>query len=115
MNLKTFMESEWMKAAAAPEACQKVLDEFPEWVEKVKSSEVVGRARRLWTYLSSETCSASDRIVAVAALLYLISPIDAIPDFIPVVGWLDDLVVAGLVLGYLDKKAALSEASSSTE
>ena len=35
-------------------------------------------------------------IVALLALLYVLSPVDAIPDFIPVVGWADDLLV-GLV------------------
>ena len=35
-------------------------------------------------------------IIAVLAL-YIISPIDFIPDFIPVVGWIDD-IVAGIVL-----------------
>lgn len=34
----------------------------------------------------------------VALALWLVSPVDAVPDFLPVVGWLDDLllVVAGL-------------------
>lgn len=32
-------------------------------------------------------------IVLILALLYIISPIDLIPDFIPVAGWADDLVV----------------------
>ena len=32
-------------------------------------------------------------IVIILALLYIISPIDLIPDFIPVVGWADDLAV----------------------
>ena len=33
-------------------------------------------------------------VVLILALLYIISPIDLIPDVIPVVGWIDDLVVA---------------------
>ncbi len=33
------------------------------------------------------------------ALAYLISPIDLLPDFIPVIGWLDELVVVPLLLG----------------
>ena len=42
------------------------------------------------------------RIVAVALVLYLASPIDLLPDFIPVIGLLDDLLIvmvgAGLLL-----------------
>jgi uncharacterized membrane protein YkvA (DUF1232 family) len=32
-------------------------------------------------------------VVLILALLYILSPIDLIPDFIPVLGWADDLVV----------------------
>ncbi len=32
--------------------------------------------------------------VLVLAILYIISPIDFIPDAIPVVGWVDDAAVA---------------------
>ena len=38
------------------------------------------------------------KLVAFSALLYLISPIDLIPDFIPVFGYVDDIVVAPLLL-----------------
>jgi uncharacterized membrane protein YkvA (DUF1232 family) len=36
--------------------------------------------------------------IAIFALVYLISPIDLIPDFIPVAGYLDDLVIVPLLL-----------------
>lgn len=32
-------------------------------------------------------------VVLILALLYIISPIDLIPDVIPVVGWVDDVAV----------------------
>lgn len=35
----------------------------------------------------------------VAALLYVLSPVDLIPDFIPVIGYLDDVAVVLFVLG----------------
>jgi uncharacterized membrane protein YkvA (DUF1232 family) len=32
-------------------------------------------------------------VVLILALLYILSPIDLVPDFIPVVGWADDMAV----------------------
>jgi uncharacterized membrane protein YkvA (DUF1232 family) len=33
--------------------------------------------------------------------LYLVSPIDFVPDFIPVLGWLDDIVVIPLLVSWI--------------
>ncbi len=33
--------------------------------------------------------------------LYLVSPIDFIPDFVPIAGWLDDLVVIPLLVSWI--------------
>lgn len=38
------------------------------------------------------------KLVTVLAALYVISPIDLVSDFIPVLGWLDDGVIAYLLL-----------------
>ncbi|KGB56564.1 DUF1232 domain-containing protein [Sphingopyxis sp. SE2] len=38
------------------------------------------------------------RALAVAVAAYALSPIDLIPDFIPLLGWLDDLVIVPLGL-----------------
>ena len=43
--------------------------------------------------------------VAIAVLLvYLVNPVDLIPEFIPVLGPLDDLVVAVLVLRFVRRR-----------
>jgi uncharacterized membrane protein YkvA (DUF1232 family) len=41
------------------------------------------------------------RIVAVALVLYLASPLDLIPDFIPVVGFADDLLIVMIGAGFI--------------
>ncbi len=38
------------------------------------------------------------KAAAMAALLYLIDPIDAVPDFTPTIGYLDDLAVLAAVI-----------------
>ena len=38
------------------------------------------------------------KLPALLSLLYLVSPVDFIPDFIPLFGYLDDLVVVPLLL-----------------
>ena len=38
------------------------------------------------------------KAIAVFALFYAISPIDLIPDFIPVIGYLDDLLILPLLI-----------------
>lgn len=42
----------------------------------------------------------------VAALLYVLSPIDLIPDFIPVIGCLDDAAVVGACLLMVEQQLA---------
>lgn len=50
----------------------------------------------------SKPSIASSSIVAAIVifilLLYIISPIDLIPDIIPVIGWVDDLVALAMIV-----------------
>jgi len=58
--------------------------------------------RRLAT---DQTVPRSARWLLWGLLAYLALPIDLIPDFLPVIGWADDLIIASLVLRYLIKRA----------
>lgn len=35
-------------------------------------------------------------VFLIAAVVYLVLPVDVVPDFLPLVGWVDDLLVIGL-------------------
>ena len=63
------------------------------------------RLSRLTTEITFYRALATDpsvprvsKWILVAALGYLISPIDLIPDFIPILGQLDDLIVVPLLV-----------------
>jgi uncharacterized membrane protein YkvA (DUF1232 family) len=44
-------------------------------------------------------------VVLALAAVWLVSPIDLLPEFLPVLGPLDDIVVAALALRYLVRRA----------
>lgn len=45
--------------------------------------------------------STANKLLLGLGVTYVLSPIDIIPDFIPVLGQLDDLAIVGLLLGKL--------------
>lgn len=65
---------------------------------KVAGSEVIGKALQLYYTMQLPATPIWAKAVIIGALGYFISPIDAIPDAIPVVGYVDDLgvIVAAL-------------------
>ena len=54
--------------------------------------------------LTDREAPASVRIAIGGLLVYLVNPIDLIPEFTPVLGPLDDVVVAVLVLRYVRRR-----------
>jgi uncharacterized membrane protein YkvA (DUF1232 family) len=54
--------------------------------------------------LVDRTAPRGVRIALVVLLAWLISPIDLIPEFIPVLGPLDDVIVAVVILRYVRRR-----------
>ncbi len=62
---------------------------------------VRGDAKRLWYALGHPEAPGWLKAGAAAIVLYLLSPIDLIPDMIPVLGVVDDLVIVPMTLRWL--------------
>ena len=54
--------------------------------------------RLLRRLLADKTLGAGVRIRLALLLAYLLSPIDIVPDFVPVIGYADDVIIVALVL-----------------
>lgn len=64
--------------------------------------DVVRLTRRL---VADPTVPRGVRIWLIVLLVYLLLPIDLVPDFIPVIGYADDAIIVALVLRFATRHA----------
>jgi uncharacterized membrane protein YkvA (DUF1232 family) len=82
----------------------------PPWYARVGAGKVLTKLRLLGMvlgdYVSGRYRKVPWRAVAVcaAAVAYVISPFDLIPDWLVPIGWTDDLLVLALAWGYVKKE-----------
>ncbi|MBP8192938.1 MAG: DUF1232 domain-containing protein [Chitinophagales bacterium] len=81
------------------------IGESSELFYKVQDS-VIALARMLssWVKGDYKNISTKSIIAVVAALIYFVNPLDLIPDFIPVIGQIDDIFVLGYLIKMLNKE-----------
>ncbi|KQV52869.1 hypothetical protein ASC95_08710 [Pelomonas sp. Root1217] len=65
---------------------------------------VRGDARRLWYALRQPSAPTWLKVGTALIVLYVLSPIDLIPDVIPVLGLMDDVVLVPLAIRFLLKR-----------
>jgi uncharacterized membrane protein YkvA (DUF1232 family) len=56
-----------------------------------------------WLMLRDPGTPRAAKLAVLAAGLYVLSPVDLVSDFLPVLGWIDDGVVAALLLGLANR------------
>ena len=75
--------------------------EFAEKISRIAKragAKLVYAALILYYTLQSDKVSKSDKAIIIGALGYMISPLDVIPDAIPIAGLTDDFAVLFFVL-----------------
>lgn len=65
--------------------------------------------RMLRSLVRDPTMPLDVRLVLVGLLVWILSPIDLIPEFIPVLGPLDDVVVAIVALRFVRRRVGVTE------
>jgi uncharacterized membrane protein YkvA (DUF1232 family) len=54
------------------------------------------------------------KFAVVGAMAYVLSPVDFVPDLIPLLGWLDDVGVVGAALAFFARDVANHSSKSSS-
>ncbi|MBI5546775.1 MAG: DUF1232 domain-containing protein [Deltaproteobacteria bacterium] len=65
------------------------------------------RIRDAVAYFRDSSVSAWHKLAGLAAIAYVVSPIDLVPDVLPLIGWLDDVGVIALIAGYYVRQISL--------
>lgn len=106
--IKKFLaDSSWLNKAkefiADKEKMRRLLEEFRTFFDNESLKEVKGNMLELLNYVKDviagnyDDYDLSTLVLVVASIIYVVSPIDIIPDIIPVLGLTDDLAVIGYV------------------
>jgi len=66
------------------------LFQFIERIGKKLAKGVIDSIKFLYDAMVDPRTPIEAKLIAIAALIYLISPIDILPDFLPVIGFADD-------------------------
>lgn len=101
MKGKDFIKSKWCERAKTADGESEIKKNFGKWANRVNNTGLLMRAKQLFQFFMSPKITGTQKVLAGGALLYIISPIDLVPDFIPIAGWLDDLGVAAFALKYI--------------
>ena len=92
-------ENDFFKQAYSginPENFKQKMEEVKAKMEEMKRGPILkvwNNVVAMWEYLNDKNVPLIKKILPLAALLYLVMPVDLIPDFIPVAGLGDDVAI----------------------
>ncbi|MDR1249458.1 MAG: DUF1232 domain-containing protein [Treponema sp.] len=70
---------------------------------KKKAKEITQNLSILYVAYKQKNIPLIAKVIIVTAIIYALSPLDLIPDFIPILGYLDDLIILPFLI-YLSIK-----------
>jgi len=95
---------------------------FGKLAHHANKARLATRLLALWKLVRHPDTPRAPKLVALLTLAYALSPIDLIPDFIPVLGLLDDLVLVPMGIALAVRltpphlwQARMSEAEASAD
>ena len=103
----------YIEQASRPDAEATLRARLPGKLRAIADSRLVQLAREAYDYATHPSVSRRHKVMGAAALLYLIAPLDAVADWIPGLGYVDDAAV--LTAFVLTVREAAKEVVSHTQ
>lgn len=100
-DIEAFKKTEYFEKASSPESEKEITGKFEALFEKIKHVPIADRVLLMFAYFKDPETPKLKKIIIAAGLLYFVTPIDIIPDTIPVLGLLDDIGVLSMVASYM--------------
>lgn len=105
------MDFDEVKKQRALQKAQELADDFDaekakEFAEKHKNASWYDDFRALYQMVTDKDFKISTKtyLTIAGALAYVVLPVDVIPDFIPIVGFIDDAFVLNMVIQNLSEE-----------
>lgn len=83
----------FVAAAERPGATARLQERLPAKLRSLADHRLVGLAKEAYGYATHPGVERKHKVMAAAALLYLIAPFDAVADYLPGLGYVDDAAV----------------------
>lgn len=109
-SAEPLFEQHFLEAAKAPDAEARIEAELGDKLERIEHGHgernaqlraLAAQAAALWA--RRKQLDRTQMVYLGAALLYFISPVDAVPDVIPGLGYLDDIAVLSAIIAMVLK------------
>jgi uncharacterized membrane protein YkvA (DUF1232 family) len=83
----------YLAEAERPDAQARLAARLPAKLRRIADSRLLSLAREAYGYATHPAVSRRTKLLGAGALLYLIAPLDAVADWIPGLGYVDDAAV----------------------
>lgn len=109
-SVEELKRSKYFQQAGTPEAEKEISNRFTTVFDRIRHSAIADKVLLMFLYFKDPNTSKAKKLIIGAGLLYFITPLDFIPDTIPVLGLLDDIGILSMIASYMiDELSAYKE------
>ncbi len=102
------------KAGASAERVEALHQKYQEWQQRFCKHplfrQIHAKAVKSWQFLRDPEVPKRQKAIVLAAVAYVLLPFDLVPDWLPVVGLVDDLAAMTVALAIVDQNKVAAEA-----